>query len=212
MLRPAADLTLAIAAGTPEIAETDGGIVDFVQSRQDICHIVVNLGPFGRPEFRQVNAAEDAAVLELHDIEHLADDAFVLAKRIGFRDWYARTVKRRDDLELAVDRMRGGQKFARRLLAQDIALAGTIGDHEGRIGHAAAELAELERGREAFDMVAHVIFQRGRIEPVGFLNRDRLIGRCDCCNFFHDETQYRALAEERNSRICGVRLHPRAGR
>ena len=36
-------------------------------------------------------------------------------------------------------------------------------------------------GREAFDMVAHVIFQRGRIEPVGFLNRDRLIGRCDCC-------------------------------
>ena len=84
--------------------------------------------------------------------------------------------------------MGGGQQLARRFFAQDIALPRAVGDHEGRVGHTSAELAELQRWREAVDMFPHIGVQLRRVEAVGFLNGDRLIGRRDSCDFFHDET------------------------
>ena len=95
----------------------------------------------------------------LHDIEHMTDDAFVLAQHIGLGRRHIGTGQRRDHPVFAVNRMRRRQQLARRLLAHDIARAGAVLQHEGRVRHAAAELADGQGPGEALHVFGHEVFQ-----------------------------------------------------
>ena len=83
LLRPTSHLAFAITADPAEFAQAHRGVIDLVQGGQYVRHVVVDLATLLCAQFRQVNASEDTAVLELHDVEHLADDVFVLAERVG---------------------------------------------------------------------------------------------------------------------------------
>jgi len=115
----------------------------------------------------------DPAVAIFHYVKNGADDVLVLAQRISARRRHIGPVERRDDPELAIDRMRRRQQLAGRFAAQHIAPAGTVGQAIGRIGLAAAELLDAKRGYETRDLVGHERRQRPLIEPVLFLHRRR---------------------------------------
>ena len=86
-----------------------------MQAGHGVIHGVV-MGPASLVgDSRQREITDHPAFDMLHNIEHLTDDALVLAEHIGFGRRNIGLGERRDRLVFAVDRVGGGQQIARRL-------------------------------------------------------------------------------------------------
>ena len=116
---PAGDLAGEIVAGLAEALEADRAPVDLVQARQHVVHRVVHRRTLGRSGPRNAGILHHPTVQRFHDVEQRADDGAVLAQVQHAR--YGHVSRREGVLypEFAIDRVRRGQEFARRLLAQD---------------------------------------------------------------------------------------------
>src|SRR5690554_4782192 len=108
---------------------------------------------------------EHAPIHHFHDVEHGADDAFILAEAESAGRRKADAVKRGDDLVFAVNRMGGGKKLPRRLAAQHIFLLRRR-ELISRVRLPALELRYGERPLKAFDMRLHILFKALLIEFV----------------------------------------------
>ena len=75
--------------------------------------------------------------------------------------------------------MRRGQEFAGRLFAQHIASAGRVGQHKGRVGHAAPNLADVQGRLEVGQVLAHIALKAGLVEAVLLQHRRRFCGQRD---------------------------------
>src|SRR5690606_27273112 len=106
---------------------------------------------------------EHAAIHHFHDVEHGAEDAFILAEAESPRCGKARRVQRGDDLVFPVNRVRGGKELPRRLAAPPIFLL-RRGELIGRVRLPALELRYGERPFKAFSMRLHILLKALLIE------------------------------------------------
>ena len=120
LLGPAADLALEIIAGLAVIAEPGGVGIDPVQLRDRRVHRVEISGPLGRGDFGKGGLPEDPPLDHLHHVEGGADHRLVEAQAERLGDREALRAQGGDHPIFAVDRVRAGQQFARRLAAQHI--------------------------------------------------------------------------------------------
>ena len=120
LLRPAIDLARDVVLAPAVVGKPDRGGLIGVQPRQRRVHRVEHGGALVRVGVRHVRHPDHAALDEAHHVERRAGDALVGAidHRLGDRE--ALLVERADHLELAVDRVRGGQQLARRLAPQHV--------------------------------------------------------------------------------------------
>ena len=107
-----------------------------------------------------------------HKKEGGADDAVVGAIQHGLGNRKCLSVEGADNAEFAVDGVRRGQQFSRRLAPQHVTAQRRL-DEIGRIGLAALELADHGRPGESRHLVAQKRFKPRDIEaqPFGDLAR-----------------------------------------
>ena len=163
LLRPAVDLACDVVLALAVIGKADLRRLVGVQLRERRIHRVVDRGALRRVGARHIRLPDHAALDAAHHVERRAGDALVGAidDRLGDRESLG--VQRADRLELAVDRMRGGEQLARRLAPQHV-FARRRFQHVGRIRLAAAELLHGERALEARRVRREVGLQPRHIE------------------------------------------------
>jgi hypothetical protein len=149
LLAPARDLARDVAARPAEVGQAEADIVDGMQAGEH-----VELGPVDRqPAFLgnlgQQRVPQHPAVAIFHDVESGADDAVVLAQRVGPGGRHIGLIQRRNHAEFPIDRMGRRQQLARRLAAQHVAAPGAIGQAIGRVRLATLELLGRDRRHEA---------------------------------------------------------------
>ena len=166
---PAVDLPAEVIAGLAVVAEADRCVVHRVQARQHVVHRVVDGRPLDGTDTGQLRVREHAAVHAVHHVERGADDAVVLAQRVGARHRHRGAAQRGDHAVLAVDGVGGGQQLARRLAPQhELATAG--GEVIRRIGLPAAKLSHLDGAAEVGDPLAQVALEGADVEAVLLAN------------------------------------------
>jgi hypothetical protein len=90
-----------------------------VQARQHVVHRVVHRGALGWRCAGNAGILDHPSVQRFHDVEQRADHRAVLAQVEHARHRHIRRRERVLDPEFAIDRVRGRQELAGRLLAQD---------------------------------------------------------------------------------------------
>ena len=118
---------------------------------------------------RQRRIPEHPALFHRHDVEGGADHGVVGAQRIGLGDRKALLAERRDDAELAIDRMRRRQQFAERLAAHHVGSRRRF-ELVGRVGLAALELQDGQRPLIALDMLAHPAVEARLVDAMTLLD------------------------------------------
>ena len=174
LLRPALDLPRHIVFAAAIIAKPDRRRIECVQPRQRRVHGVIDARALRRIGSGHLRLPEHAALDMRHDEEGGADHGFVGAIEHRLGDRKALAMERADDAEFAIDRMRRGQQFSRRLSPQHVAPRRRF-DEIGRIGLAALELADRGRAGKARHLVAQIDFEPRHIEaqPLGDVPRAR---------------------------------------
>ena len=169
---PAADLPLDVASLLAVISKPDFPIVHGMQRRHHAIEFVEMCGALDHAHSRQRRVPDDASRHVVHHVERGADDGIVLAEAIGPRHGNIGSTQGGDHPVFTIDSVRRGQQLARRLPAQDIALAPGL-EHERGIGLAALELFGLQRPRKSLHVLAEVAFQFGHVEAMPLLDRHR---------------------------------------
>ncbi len=163
---PTRKLPFEIIAWPAEIAETHGLDIDVVQGRERAVHGVVDRGALVIvARFRQRRIPEDAAVEEIHDVEHAADRRILGRQMQHCGHRYGGTGKRLHHPEFAVDLMRRFQQLPGRLGAQHVAATGRR-QEIGRVRLAGFELFDRGEPGKARDFRLEVRRKRCLVERV----------------------------------------------
>ena len=134
-----------------------------MQLRDGCVHRVIDRGALGRVRARHLRLPEHAPVGKAHDVERRAGDGLVGAIKDRLGDGKALCGKRADDAEFAVDRMRRGQQFARRLAPQHVTARRRF-QQISRVRLPALELLDGQRPGKAGDVLREIICEPRRVE------------------------------------------------
>lgn len=141
---PAIELPRDVAFGLSKVAETAGAIIDAVKIGRDTRVVGVNRPTLCGTQLRQGHAGDDASVDMIHHIERRADNTGVLTQESRFRRRRIGLRKRAKNPVFTFDQVRRGQKFAGRLLAQNVLLRRSV-DQIGWIRLPALKLLQRRR-------------------------------------------------------------------
>jgi hypothetical protein len=135
-----------------------------VQRRHRSRHRFVHRAPFGRGDALQRVGREHAALELFHQVKRRADDVARSMVEHHSRHRNVGLRERAHNAVLAVDRMRGGQQLAGRLLAQHQRAIVEV-DEEGRVRLAADDPRELHRPADVGQRASEERVEPQRIEP-----------------------------------------------
>jgi hypothetical protein len=163
LLRPARDLAREVVAGPAVVGEPDRGDVDAMQAGERARHRRVHRATIRGLDARQRVRREHAPVDLVHHVERRADDLAPGMEQQRARHRHVGARERAQHAVLAVDRVRGGQEVARRLLAQHHR-AIVVVDDERRVGLAAADAREAHLAGEPGQRAAQERVEPRRVE------------------------------------------------
>src|SRR5262249_41350864 len=170
LLAPACDLAVDVVSRLAERLQSYLFEANGMKTSNDAVELVPDCAALGFRHPRKRLVPQHAAVDEIHDVERRADDRLVLAQDVRPRHREPGRMQRLDDAELAVHRVRRGQKLARRLSPQHEAAAVGGGDQVSGIRLAALELLYPQRGTKTFYLRFQERFKSAGIDPVALLD------------------------------------------
>jgi hypothetical protein len=157
-LRPAREVACDVAAGAPEVGQTERVHVERVQLCEARVHVRIDRGPVRSCNVRKLSVPVHASGAQVHDVERGADHGLVLAVEIRLRYGIARARKRSQHAIFAVDCMGRRQQRARWSAAQHIAALAR--ELVGRIRLPALELLDIEIAAESVDASGQIARER----------------------------------------------------